>query len=225
VSKPAEPSDAFADYQSEQARPVTSDQPVTSEQADRRYGPGTRAARERHDELSMRDFLARADARRAAGDRDPERHGAGNAERLTVREHLELLATAEYLARAYMPSREVHHALRAGATWPQVAAAVGTSEAAARAAYQAWADGQHDMLRWTGGRLGMSDAEYAETRARAGEPEPSAAEAGAAAHRVLCAHADLGGRGAHWLAPGQTCTDEHATAVRRPAEREAEAGA
>ena len=28
----------------------------------------------------------------------------------------------------------------------------------------------------------------------------------AAVHRVLCAHADADGQGAHWLEPGQTCT-------------------
>ena len=50
----------------------------------------------------------------------------------------------------------------------------------------------------------MSDAEYAEVIARAGEPDPGAAKAYAAAHRVLCAHADDDGRAAHWPAPGET---------------------
>jgi hypothetical protein len=225
VSDPAESSEALTCVD-KPGTPVGDDQPVTYEQADRHYGPGTRAARERHDELSMRDFLARADAkRRAPGDWEHVKRGSQDAEPLTASEHLELLATAEYLARAYKPSSGVHHALRAGATWPQIAAAAGTSEAAARAAYQAWAAGQHDMLRWTGGRLGMSDAEYAEARARAAEPEPSAAKAHAAAHRVLCAHADLDGRGSHWLEPGNACTREQAAAAQRRAEREAEAGA
>ena len=135
MSEPAESGEALTGYEPSVPQPVADDQPVTFEQAGRRYGPGTRAARERHDELSMRDFLARADAKQqAASDRDPGMRGAWDADPLTAIEHLELLATAEYLARAYKPSREVHHALRAGATWPQVAAAVGTSEAAARAA-------------------------------------------------------------------------------------------
>jgi hypothetical protein len=38
--------------------------------------------------------------------------------------------------------------------------------AAVRTAYRAWADGQHDMLTWTEGRLGMSYAEYAEAMQR-----------------------------------------------------------
>ena len=166
--------------------------PVTHDDAARRYGPGTIGARERYDELSMRDHLARARARlRASGEYDAARHGSGDTEPLTAAGHLELLATAEYLARAYKPSFETDNALRAGASWAQVADALGTSEEYARVAYRAWADGQHDMLTWTDGRLGLSDAEYAEAVARAGEPEPAAAEAYA---------------GAHWLAPGEKCS-------------------
>jgi hypothetical protein len=184
----------------------TSDPPVTYNQASQRYGPGTHAARERYDELTMREHLSRAHAKlKASGQYDPAKHGTRDSEPLTVAEHLELLATAEYLARAYKPHGEVDHALRAGATWPQVAAALGTDEAMARVEYRAWADGQHDMLRWTDGRLGMSDAEYAEVLARAGEPDPGAAKAYAATHRVLCAHADQDGRGMHWLRPGEKC--------------------
>ena len=65
--------------------------------------------------------------------------------------------------------------------------------------------------------LGMSDAEYADAIARAGELDSDAAKAYAATHRVLCAHADDDGRGAHWLAPGEKCT--------LSAERETEAAA
>ncbi|MGO9080207.1 MAG: hypothetical protein ACLQDY_14370 [Streptosporangiaceae bacterium] len=180
--------------------------PVTYDDASRLYGPGTIRARERYDELSMRDHLARAYASlRASGEYDAARHGAGDTEPVTAAEHLELLATAEYLARAYKPAFEVDNALRAGASWAQVAEALGADEAMARVEYRAWADGQHDMLTWTEGRLGMSDAEYAEALARAGEPEPGAAKAYAATHRVLCVHADQDGQGAHWLAPGEKC--------------------
>ena len=52
----------------------------------------------------------------------------------------------------------------------------------------------------------MDDAGYAAAIARAGELEPGAAKAYAATHRVLCAHADDDGLGAHWLAPGEECT-------------------
>ena len=187
--------------------------PVTYYDASRTYGPDRIAARERYDDLSMRDHLSRAYAKlRASGEYDPARHGAGNTELLTAAEHLELLATAEYLARSYKPSCEVDQTLRAGASWAQVAEALGTDEAVARVEYRAWADGQHDMWAGTGVwagepalRIGMSDEEYAEALARAGEPEPGAAKAYAATHRVLCAHADQDGRGAHWLAPGEKC--------------------
>jgi hypothetical protein len=151
--------------------------PVTVDDADRRYGPGRHAARERYDELSMRDHLARGLATlQARGEYDPARHGPGDAEPLTAAEHLELLAAAEYLSRAYKPSVEVDYALRAGASWPQVAAALGTDEASARVAYREWADGQHDLLTWTQGQLGMSDAEHAAALDRAAGPDREAGQ-------------------------------------------------
>jgi hypothetical protein len=102
-----------------------------------RYGPGTIDARERYDELTMRDHLARAHAKlQASGEYDPEKYGTGNTEPLTATEHLELLATAEYLARAYKPHGEVDRALRAGATWQQVAEALDTDEGQARQEYR-----------------------------------------------------------------------------------------
>ena len=66
------------------------------------------------------------------------------------------------------------------------------------------------------GQLGMSDAEYAEVLDRAGEPEPGAAKAYAATHRVLCAHADQDGRSAHWLQPGEKCAAAEADQDRAP---------
>ena len=196
----AEISQAFAEYEAAQPRPVTYDQ------AAQHYGPGTIEARERYEELSHRRTMADAYAKlRDAGTYDPAKHGAGDTEPLTAAEHLELLAIGEYLARAYKPSFEVDHA-QAGATWAQVAEALDTRESMVRVAYRVWADGQHDMLRWTEGRLGMSDAQYAEALARAGEPDSGAAKAYAATHRVLCAHADDDGQDAHWLAPGEKCT-------------------
>lgn len=185
--------------------------PVTYDDASRRYGPGTIGARERYDELSMRDHLARAYARlRASGEYDAARHGTGDTEPLTAAEHLELLATAEYLARAYQPSFETDNALRAGASWAQVADALGTDEAAARVAYRAWADGQYDMLTWTEGRLGMSHAEYAEAMQRAAHgagPDGAFERAAAGPGAILCAHADRDGEGAHWLKASETCAE------------------
>jgi hypothetical protein len=77
-----------------------SDPSVTYDQASQRYGPGTHAARGRHDELSVREHLSRAYARlKASGRYDAAKHGTRATEPLTAAEHLELLATAEYLAR------------------------------------------------------------------------------------------------------------------------------
>lgn len=194
--------------------------PITYDQVGQRYGPGRHDARERYDELSIREHLARAYVTlRARGAYDPAKHGTGDTEPLTAAEHLELLALGEYLARSYKPSFEVDHALRVGATWAQVAEALDADEARARVAYRAWADGQHDMLNWTEGRLGMSDAEHAEAIARAGEPDPGAAKAYAATHRVLCAHAGDDGQEAHWLAPGEKCTRRAGTAAERHGRR------
>jgi hypothetical protein len=191
----------FAEYEANQPRPIT------YHQASQRYGPGALAARERYDELSGRHHLVRAYATLCArGEYDPAKHGTGDTEPLTAAEHLELLALGEYLVRSYKPSFEVDNALQAGATWAQIAEALDADEATARVAYRAWADGQHDMLRWTEGRLGMSDAEYAEVKTRAGELDPGAAKAYAATHRTLCADAADDGRDAHWLAAGEKCT-------------------
>lgn len=142
--------------------------PVTYHAVSQRYDPGTHDARERYDELSMREHLARAYANlRATGQYDPARHGPGDTQPLTTTEHLELLATGEYLSRSYKPAPQVDHALRVGASWTQIADALGTDDTTARAAYRAWADGQHNLLTWTEGQLGMSDADYAEAMRRA----------------------------------------------------------
>ena len=54
--------------------------PVTYDDASRLYGAGTHAACGRNDDLSMRGFLARADAKlRASGDYNPDKHGAALA--------------------------------------------------------------------------------------------------------------------------------------------------
>jgi hypothetical protein len=143
--------------------------PITYNAVSQRYGPGTHDARERHDELSMREHLARAYANlRATGQYDPARHGPGDTQPLTTTEHLELLATGEYLSRSYKAAPQVDDALRAGASWTQIADALGADDTTARSAYRAWADRQHDLLTWTEGQLGMSDAEYAEAMRRAG---------------------------------------------------------
>jgi len=81
---------------------------------------------------------------------------------LTAAEHLELLALGERLARYYRHPVLVHHAVTAGATWEQIAAATGTSPDEARQAYREWAEGQHQLrLDFPGGTIGLGDDEYA----------------------------------------------------------------
>ncbi len=53
-------------------------------------------------------------------------------------------------------------------------------------------------------RRTQADAACSASAGQAGDPD-HAAEHGTA-HRLLCAHADQGGRGAHWLRPGEKCT-------------------
>jgi hypothetical protein len=154
--------------------------PVTENQASMRYGPGTHDAIERYSALSLRHALADAEASlKARGEWDEVKFGKGGEQPLTTDEHLELLATAEYLHRSYQPTGgQMDRALDAGADWLAVAQAVGTTEADARGQYRKWAEGQHDMWAGTGvwagdpswapHRHGLSDADYAAAIARAG---------------------------------------------------------
>ena len=184
--------------------------PVTYREADG-IDWGIVKAQARYEELTDRDLYARSRAAlEARGEYNPARHGTAVLEPLTVDERLELLANGEVLARYYRHPAALAHAVEAGASWEQIAAARGSSAEQARHEYREWAEGQHDL--WTGkwggepGRSGLDDAGYAEAIARAGEPDPGAAKAYAATHRILCAHADDDGKGAHWLEPGERCT-------------------
>jgi hypothetical protein len=168
-------------------------------------------AQARYRQLTERGLYARSRAAlEARGEYDPAKHGTRFPEPLTASEHLELLANGEVLARYYWHPSMLDHAVKAGASWEQIGAARGTSAEQARQDYREWAEGQHNL--WTGkwggepGRSGLDDAGYAAALARAHEPEPGAAKAYAATHRILCAHADDDGQGAHWLAPGEKCT-------------------
>jgi hypothetical protein len=152
--------------------------PVTENQASMRYGVGTHDAIERYSALSLRHGLANAEASlKARGEWDEAKFGKGGEQPLTTDEHLELLATAEYLHRSYQPTGvQMGRALNAGADWLAVAQAVGTTEADARGQYRKWAEGQHDMWAGTGvwagdpswapHRFGLSDADYAAALAR-----------------------------------------------------------
>ncbi len=75
-------------------------------------------------------------------------------EPLIAAEHLEHMAIGEVLARHYRHPTKLDDAAKAGATWEQIGAARGTSAEKPRQDYRAWADGQHDLLTWTEGRIG-----------------------------------------------------------------------
>ena len=133
---------------------------------------GVIAVRERYDELTSRDYTARAIATlKARGTYDPAKHpDASEYQPLTAAEHVEVLATGELLARHYRHPVHVDQAIKAGASWPQIAEAVGSDEAQARQQYREWADGQHNLYIYYEGKLGMNDAEYAAAIKRAFEP-------------------------------------------------------
>ena len=125
----------------------------------------------RYQLLERRDRLSKTAARA----RPPGRRRGGGAvsEPLTVRELLELLALGEHLARHFRDPLRVHHAVQAGATWPQIAAARAETSFQARQNYIQWADVQR---AWAiaeadpGITAGMSEAEHIVARAIAYMP-------------------------------------------------------
>jgi hypothetical protein len=138
--------------------PMTTARPITCNQA----ADGSLADQiDRYRELADHDTMARSIAiLKARGTYQPSEHV--NEDRfppLTVAEHLEMLALGERIARYYRHPSQVHQAARAGATWEQIAAATGTTQATARAAHRDWADGQHRLYADMG--IGLDDAEHA----------------------------------------------------------------
>jgi hypothetical protein len=119
---------------------------------------------DRYRQLADREMTVRSIAiLQARGEWTEERARVldpGKYPALTVAEHLEMIALGERIARHYRHPSHVDYAVRAGATWEQIAAATGTTEHAARAAYRDWAEGQHEYA-------GMSDDDYAAAIARA----------------------------------------------------------
>lgn len=118
---------------------------------------------DRFSELTQRDLLAASIATlKARGEWTEDRARTLNPDDyppLTVAGHLELLALGERIARYYRHPSQVDKAVRAGASWAQIAAATGTAEDATRAAYREWAIGQHRLHADIG--IGLDDAEYA----------------------------------------------------------------
>jgi hypothetical protein len=133
---------------------------------------GVIAVRERFDELASRDSTARAIATlKARGTYDPAKHpDACEHQPLTTAEHLEILAIGEVLARHYRHPTYVDRAIKAGASWPQIAETVGSDEALVRQQYREWADSQRGLYIHYEGKLGMNDAEYDAAIKHASEP-------------------------------------------------------
>jgi hypothetical protein len=134
----------------------TADRAVTYLQA--ATVPGTEALM-RYQLLARRDLLSKTAAR--ARPQGRRRQGGAASEPLTVLERLELLALGEHLARHFRHPIQVHYALRAGATWPQIAAALGMTSFQARADYIQWAADQRRITEANPGMTtGISEAEH-----------------------------------------------------------------
>ena len=117
----------------------------------------------RYQALTDRDSVAWAIAAlQARGTWNDDRHlKPEDYPPLTAAEHLELIALGEVMARHYRHPALVHHAVVAGATWEQIAAAAGGDPDHARQAYWEWAEGHHRLRRdFPGGTIGLDDAEY-----------------------------------------------------------------
>ena len=106
---------------------------VTPDELEGRFTLLTAATR--YDELRIREALASAEEESVAA--------------LTREESLELLALGEVLARkaAYGRQLSVRSARRAGASWAQIGAALGTSKQAAWEAHGRWIDDQAEQHR------------------------------------------------------------------------------
>jgi hypothetical protein len=94
---------------------------------------------------------------------------------LTRDESLELLALGEVIARKASYGRQltVRSARRAGASWSQIGAALGTSKQAAWETHSRWIEGQA-ARPMRDGHLGWDDDDMAAARALAGQPEGDA---------------------------------------------------
>jgi hypothetical protein len=140
----------------------TAPRPLTYEAASSRY-PDADAAYARFTELRTREV--------GAFSQDPVL--SDGSEPLTAAEHLEMMAAGEVLARYYQRSQaRIDRAVRAGASWEQVAAATGISAAQARQEYRDWAGQQHVRSQNPHPYgLGLDDVEYLAALARAAKGE------------------------------------------------------
>lgn len=150
---------------------------ATPDELERQYTLLSAAAR--FDALRTRDALAPSpdDADDAAvlddgddGDGAESDAATDTATPLNRKEALELLALGELLARkaAYGRQLSVRSARRAGASWSQIGAALGTSKQAAWEAHNRWIDEQAKQDR-EAGHWGVNDKEIDAARTLAGE--------------------------------------------------------
>ena len=144
---------------------------ITYQQAQGGYR-STSDARERYEDMAIGDISSRAIATlKVRGMYDPDKHGvAGKHQTLTAAEHLEILAAGEVLARHYRHQVDVDQAVKAGASWSQIAEAVCPDEQQVRQRYREWAEGQHDLHVYYEGKSGLDYAEYAAAIRRASGP-------------------------------------------------------
>jgi hypothetical protein len=178
MTGPDEITEAWREHLAGEAarRPVTYHEAVTGSIVDQE---------KRYRQLAEHNALAGAIAiGKARGTYEPSQYV--NEEKyppLTVAEYLEMLALGEVIARYYRHPSQVHEAVKAGATWDQIAAATGGEPNQARRAYAEWAEGQHRLHADI--CLGLDDAEYAAAIEAAGEPVPVAVTATAEDTRRL----------------------------------------
>ena len=159
--------------------------PLTYEAASARY-TGTEAAYERFTELRIREVTVLSESPVLSEGSEP----------LTAAEHLEMMAATEVLARYYQRHQaRINRAVRAGASWEQVAAATGISAAQARQEYRNWIRQQHVRSKNPNPHgLGMDDAEYVAALARAVEPDAGPGGRAVTAAASACATWPLAGR-------------------------------
>jgi hypothetical protein len=136
--------------------------PLTFEAASSRYTDAG-AAYKRFTELRMREVSVLSQNPVLSEGSEP----------LTAAEHLEMMAAGEVLARYYQRNQaRIDRAVRAGASWEQVAAATGITAAQARQEYRDWAGQQHVRSENPNPYgLGLDDLEYLSALARAAEPQ------------------------------------------------------
>jgi hypothetical protein len=147
----------------------TAPPPLTHEAASSRYLGAEARAYERFSELRAQEVSALSANPVLSEGSEP----------LTPAEHLEMMAAGEVLARYFQRHQDrIDRAVRAGATWEQVAAATGITAAQARQEYRDWAGQQHVRSGNPNPYgLGLDDLEYLSALARAVEP-PADREAG-----------------------------------------------